>query len=48
MNILDCVTYFDEEVILDLRLNILYDHVSKFVITEGEFDQTEYCNQGIK
>tara|TARA_Y100000816_G_scaffold288416_2_gene272954 strand:- start:263 stop:1060 length:798 start_codon:yes stop_codon:yes gene_type:complete len=38
MNILDCVTYFDEEIILDLRLNILYDHVSKFVITEGEFD----------
>jgi len=38
MNILDCVTYFDEEIILDLRLNILYEHVSKFIITEGEFD----------
>ena len=38
MNILDCVTYFDEETILDLRLNILYEHVTKFIITEGEFD----------
>ncbi len=38
MNILDCVTYFDEEIILELRLNILYEHVSKFIITEGEFD----------
>ena len=38
MNILDCVTYFDEEIILKLRLNILYDHVTKFIITEGEYD----------
>ena len=38
MNILDCVTYFDEETILELRLNILYEHVTKFIITEGEFD----------
>ena len=27
MNILDCVTYFDEELILELRLNILYDYM---------------------
>ena len=38
MNILDCVTYFDEEIILNLRFNILYDHVTKFVITEGTYD----------
>ncbi len=38
MNILDCVTYFDEEIILNLRLNILYEHVSKFIITEGAYD----------
>ena len=38
MNILDCVTYFDEEIILNLRFNILYDHVTKFVITEGAYD----------
>ncbi len=38
MNILDCVTYFDEDVVLDLRLNILDDFVNKFIITEGEYD----------
>ena len=38
MNILDCITYFDEEVILKIRLNILNEHVSKFIITEGEYD----------
>ena len=38
MNILDCVTYFDEDVILKLRLNILKNHVTKFIITEGEYD----------
>ena len=38
MNILDCVTYFDEELILELRLNILYEHVTCFVITEGKYD----------
>ncbi|MGL3827409.1 glycosyl transferase family 17 [Candidatus Pelagibacter communis] len=38
MNILDCVTYFDEDIVLDLRLNILNKHVTKFIITEGAFD----------
>ena len=38
MNILDCVTYFDEELILELRLNILYEHVDRFIITEGKYD----------
>lgn len=38
MNILDCVTYFDEDIILELRLNILNDHITKFIITEGEYD----------
>ena len=38
MKIIDCFTYFDEEIILDLRLNILNSYVDKFVITEGKFD----------
>ena len=32
-----------EDVILELRLNILNDHVTKFIITEGEYD-----HRGIK
>tara|TARA_B100001175_G_scaffold203398_1_gene172653 strand:- start:3042 stop:3839 length:798 start_codon:yes stop_codon:yes gene_type:complete len=38
MKIIDCVTYFDEDVLLDLRLNILYEFVDKFVICEGAYD----------
>ena len=29
--------YFDEDLLLDLRLNILNDHVKKFVITESTY-----------
>jgi len=37
MNIYDCFMYFDEDLILDLRLNILNKYVKKFVITESTF-----------
>ena len=37
MNIYDCFMYFDEDLLLDLRLNILNEHVKKFVITESTF-----------
>jgi len=29
--------YFDEDLLLDLRLNTLNNHVSKFVITEATY-----------
>ncbi len=35
MNIYDCFMYFDEDLLLDLRLNILDKYVKKFVITES-------------
>ena len=35
MKIYDCFTYFNEDLILDLRFNILYEHVDYFVIIEG-------------
>ena len=37
MKIFDCFMYFDEEVVLDLRLNILNKYVKKFIITESTF-----------
>jgi beta-1,4-mannosyl-glycoprotein beta-1,4-N-acetylglucosaminyltransferase len=37
MNIYDCLMYFDEDLLLDLRLNILDKYVKKFVITESTF-----------
>ena len=37
MKIYDCFMFFDEEMILDLRLNIMNKHVDKFVITEATY-----------
>ena len=37
MKIFDCFQFFDEDMMLDLRLNILNDYVDKFVIVENLF-----------
>ena len=38
MKIYDCCMYFDEDLMLDLRLNILYDYVDIFIIAEATRD----------
>ena len=35
MKIFDCFMYFDEEIVLDLRLNALNDYIDYFVIVES-------------
>ena len=37
MSIYDCFMYFDEEMLLDLRLNIMDKYVDNFVITEATY-----------
>ena len=37
MNIYDCFMYFDEDLLLDLRLNTLDKYVKKFVISEAAY-----------
>ena len=37
MNIYDCFMYFDEDLLLDLRFNILNKYIKKFVITEATY-----------
>ena len=37
MKIFDCFMYFDEDVVLDVRLNTLDKYVSKFIIVESLF-----------
>ena len=37
MKIYDCFMFFDEEMLLDLRLNIMDKYVDKFVITESTY-----------
>jgi len=40
MKLCDCFMYFDEDLVLDLRLNILNNYVDKFVIAEATKDHT--------
>ena len=36
--IIDCVSYLDEDMLLDLRLNVLNEHVSHFIVCEATFN----------
>ena len=38
MKIFDCITYYDEDLLLDLRINILNDYVDEFIIVESKED----------
>ena len=40
MKLIDCCMYFDEDLMLDLRLNILNDNVDKFIIAEATRDHS--------
>ena len=37
MKIYDCFMFYDEKMILDLRLNCLNKHIDKFIIVESSF-----------
>ncbi len=38
MKIFDCFMYFDEDVVLDVRLNLLNEYVDKFIIVESKYN----------
>ena len=38
MRIIDCFMYYDEDLILDIRLNVLNKFVEKFIICEASFN----------
>ena len=40
MKLYDCCMYFDEDMMLDMRLNILNKYVYKFVIAEATRDHS--------
>ena len=40
MRIFDCTLYYDEDLILDARLNILDPHIDKFIICEALFSHS--------
>ena len=38
MKIIDSFMFFDEDMLLDLRLNILDEYISKFIICESTYN----------
>jgi len=45
MKIFDCFMYYDEDLILDLRLNILNNYVDEFVIVESSYTHSGISRQ---
>ena len=37
MKIFDCITYFNEPMMFDLRLNILDKYVDEFIVCEANY-----------
>ena len=37
MKIFDCFMFYDEEMLLDIRLNILNEYVDQFIIVESDY-----------
>ena len=40
MKLIDCFMYFDEDMLLDIRLHTLSKHVDKFIISESKEDHS--------
>ena len=40
MKIIDCTTYYSEDLMLDVRLNVLNEYVDKFIIVESKFSHS--------
>ena len=40
MKIFDCTTYFDEEMLMDVRFNILDEFVHKFIVVESIYSHS--------
>ncbi len=40
MKLIDCTTYYDEELILDLRFNMLNQYIDKFIVCEAKFSHS--------
>ena len=37
MKLYDCFMYYDEDIVVDIRLNCLDPYVDKFIIVESKF-----------
>ena len=40
MKIFDCTTFYNEKLMMDIRFNILNEHISKFIVVESLFSHS--------
>ena len=40
MKIIDCTTYYSEDLMMDIRFHILNEHVDKFIVTESKYSHS--------
>jgi len=40
MKIIDCTTYYSEDLMLDVRFNILNKYVDKFIVVESKYSHS--------
>ena len=40
MKIFDCTTFYSEDMMMDLRFNILNEFVHKFIVVESNFSHS--------
>ena len=40
MKVFDCTTFYNEKMMMDLRFNILNQHVAKFIVVESTFSHS--------
>mgnify|MGYP001995249158 CR=1 FL=1 len=40
MRVFDCTTYYEEDLMMDLRFNVLNDYVDKFIVSEATFSHS--------
>ena len=42
MKVFDCITYFNEPMLFEVRLNILNKYVDEFIVAEANFTHSGY------
>ena len=42
MKVFDCITYFNEPMLFEVRLNILDKYVDEFIVAEANFTHSGY------
>ena len=48
MKIIDCITYFNEPLLFEIRLNILNEYVDEFLVCEAKYNHASTLHLSLK